>query len=108
MTRPRKRRDPMDSMIESALQPGRFIGWNEGFSFVSDLSRLEREIAKLTASEPGRAVTLYEIFLAACNAKAEEVDDSDGEFGMFAGNFYCSWIAARQRGGGSCVQIANN
>jgi hypothetical protein len=108
MTRPRKRRDPMDSMIESALQPGRFIGWNEGFSFVSDLSRLEREIAKLTASEPGRAVTLYETFLAACNAKAEEVDDSDGEFGMFAGNFYCSWIAARQRGGGSCVQIANN
>lgn len=32
MTRPRKRRDPMDGMIESALQPRRFVGWNEGFS----------------------------------------------------------------------------
>jgi hypothetical protein len=96
MPKPRKRRDPMDSMIESALQPGRYVGWNEGFAFVSDLSRLEREIAKLVASEPGRAVTLYETLLAACNAKAEEVDDSDGEFGMFAGNLYCSWIAARQ------------
>jgi hypothetical protein len=96
MATPRKRRDPMESLIESALQPGRFIGWNEGFSFVSDLSRLEREIAKLVASEPARAVMLYETFLAACNAKAEEVDDSDGEFGTFAGNLYCNWITARQ------------
>ena len=53
MTRPRKRRVPMEGMIESALQPRRFVGWNEGFSFVSDLSRVEREIAKLVASEPG-------------------------------------------------------
>jgi hypothetical protein len=96
MAKPRKRRDPMESLIESALQPGRFIGWNEGFSFVSELSRLEREIAKLVASEPARAVTLYETFLAACNAKAEEVDDSDGEFGTFAGSLYCNWITARQ------------
>ena len=96
MTKPRKRRDPMDSMIESALQPGRFVGWNEGFSFVSDLCRCESEIAKLAALDPARAVTLYETFLAACDAKAEEVDDSDGEFGTFAGGLYRGWIAARQ------------
>ncbi len=96
MTKSRKRRDPMDSTIESALEPGNFIGWNEGFAFVSDLSRVEREIAKLVASEPARAVTLYETFLAACNEKAEEIDDSDGEFGTFAGGLYCGWIAARQ------------
>ena len=53
MTKPRKRRDPMDGMIEDALEPGSFIGWNEGFAFVSDLSRVEREIAKLVASDPG-------------------------------------------------------
>ena len=96
MTRPQKRRDPMDSMIESAFQPGRFIGWNEGLPFVSGLSRLEREIAKLVVSDPARAVVLYETFLAACNAKAEEIDDSDGEFGTFAGGLFCCWIAARQ------------
>ena len=69
MTRPRKRRDPMDGMIESTLQPGRFVGWNEGFSFVSGLSRVETEIAKLTACEPARAVALYATLLAACYAK---------------------------------------
>jgi hypothetical protein len=93
MTKPRKRRDPLDSMIESALQPGRFVGWNEGFSFVSDLRDCQGEIAKLTASQPARAVVLYETFLAACNAK---VDDSDGEFGTFVGGLFCGWITARQ------------
>jgi hypothetical protein len=95
MTKTRKRRDPIDSMIEYAVQPGSFIGRNEGLDFVSDLSRVEREIANLVASEPARAVTLYEAFIAACNEKAEEVDDSDGEFGTFAGGLYCGWIAAR-------------
>ena len=96
MTRPRKRRDPMDRVIESALQPGRYVDWNEGFAFVSDLRHCESEIAKLTAAHPARAVALYEAFLAGCDAKAEEVDDSDGEFGTFAGGLYCGWITARQ------------
>jgi hypothetical protein len=30
-----------------------------------------------------RAVTLYELFLAGCYEKAEELDDSSGGFGMF-------------------------
>jgi len=89
----------MDNIIESALDPGCFIGWNEGFSFVSDLRELEGEIAKVVISDPARAVTLYETFLAGCNAKAEEVDDSDGEFGTFAGGLYCGWIKARQAAG---------
>ena len=96
MTRPRKRRDQIENMIESALQPGRFVGWNEGSSFVSDLSSVEAETAKVTASEPARAVALYETFLAGCYAKADEVDDSDGAFGTFAGDLYQGWIAARQ------------
>jgi hypothetical protein len=91
-----QRRDPMDNVIESALQPGRFIGWNEGVSFVSDLSHLEGEIQKIVASDPARAVTLYETFIAVCNLKAEEIDDSDGEFGTFAGGLFCGWITARQ------------
>jgi hypothetical protein len=87
MTTPRKRRDPMDLMIESALQTGRFIGWNEGFSFVSELRQCGSEIAKLTASQPARAVALFETFIAACSEKAEEIDDSGGEFGTFAAAF---------------------
>ena len=94
-----QRRDPMDSIIESALDPGCFIGWNEGFNFVLNLRRLEEEIAKVVIADPARAVTLYETFLAGCNAKAEEVDDSDGEFGTFAGSLFCGWIKARQAAG---------
>jgi hypothetical protein len=99
MAKLRKRRDPMDSVIESALQPGRFIAWNQGFSFVSDLRHREGEIAKMRASDPERAGALYETLLAACRAKAEEIDDSDGEFGTFVGGLFCGWIAARQAAG---------
>ena len=94
-----KRRDPMDRVIESALQPGRFIGWNQGAAFVSGLEDLEREIVALTANSPARAAALYEAFIAACNLKAEEIDDLDGEFGTFVGNLFRGWIQARQAAG---------
>lgn len=93
------RRDPMDRMIENAFQPGRFIPYHGGFSFVSDLRCAEAEIAELMATDPARAVTLYETFLAGCHAKAEEIDDSDGDFGLFAGSVFCGWIRARQAAG---------
>src|SRR5271165_593206 len=94
-----KRRDPMDRAIESALQPGDFIVWNQGTAFVSGLENLEREIAALAANNPARASALYEAFIAACNLKAEEIDDSDGAFGTFAGNLFRGWIQARQSAG---------
>jgi tetratricopeptide (TPR) repeat protein len=99
MAKRAQRRDAMDNIIESALQPGRFIGWNEGFSFVSELSHLEAEIAKTVSAGPARAVALYETFIAGCYLKAEEIDDSDGEFGTFAGGLFCGWIQARQAAG---------
>ena len=91
-----KRRDPMDRAIESALQAGHFIGWNQGTAFVSGLENLEGEIAALSANSPARAAALYEAFIAACSLKAEEIDDSDGKFGTFAGSLFCGWIQARQ------------
>jgi hypothetical protein len=60
----------MDGMIEDALQPGSYIGWDEGFSFVSYLGQLGGDIAMVVATDPARAVTLYETFLAGCNEKA--------------------------------------
>ena len=83
-------------MIEDAFQLGDFISYYDDYSFVEDLRGLEAKIVKLTGSDPTRAVTLYETLLAGCNAKAEEIDDSNGEFGMFAGSLYCGWIVARQ------------
>jgi hypothetical protein len=94
-----QRRDPMHDIIEEALQPGNSIAWNEGASFVSDLGEVERQIEQLSRSDPARAVELYETFIAGCTEKAEEVDDSDGELGAFAGGLFLGWIKARQAAG---------
>lgn len=97
-----QRRDPMHDIIEDALQPDNFIAWDEGASFVSDLGEVERQIEQLSGSDPARAVELYETFIAGCNEKAEEIDDSDGELGAFAGGLFLGWIKARQAAGADC------
>jgi len=89
----------MDRAIEAAFQPGRYIPYNDNPSFIDDLQRAEAEIAKLIGSDPARAVTLYETLLAGCNAKADDIDDSDCDFGTFASGLFCGWITARQAAG---------
>ena len=88
--------DPIHSIIEDALEPGFFISWSASYSFLSGLRQVEERIAGLVQAEPIRAAGLYETFIAGCNEKAEEIDDSDGELGMFAGGLFCGWIRARQ------------
>jgi hypothetical protein len=83
-------------MIEAALQPDWSYSQYEAASVVYELHRAEAEIAKLVGSDPARAVALYETLLEACDVTVEEVDDSDGEFGTFAGSLYLGWIRARQ------------
>ena len=94
------RRDPIDSIIESAMRPGHFIGWNQGASFVSGLRQVETEIVNLVNDNPVRAVAAFETFIAACNLKAEEIDDSDGELGMFAGGLFLRLDSGEAGGGG--------
>ena len=84
MTRKRRSQgDPIEQEIELVLSPGTFIPYGACFSFVSDLDEVATKIAKLVSSDPARAVTLYETFLAACYVKIEELDDSSGSFGQF-------------------------
>jgi hypothetical protein len=52
-------------------------------------------IEQLAQNDPGHACGLYEAFLAGCTAKANELDDSSGCFGQFAGDIICGWIGAR-------------
>ena len=100
MTRkPRAKADPIEQEIELVLNPGAFISDDACFSFVSDLDEVAAKIAKLHSSDPSRAVTLYETFLAACYVKIEELDDSSGSFGQFVDDLYCGWIKARQAEG---------
>lgn len=68
-------------------------------SFVEDLDRVEERIARLVGSAPGRAVALYETFLAGCYEKADALDDSTGSFGMFVGSLFRGWVRARRAAG---------
>jgi uncharacterized protein DUF6880 len=91
-----KKTRPLEQEIETALQPGYFIKYGSGWEFVEGLERVEEEVAKLVRSAPARAAALYETFLAGCYEKAEELDDSSGNFGMFVDRLFSGWVKARQ------------
>ncbi len=108
MTRKRRPQgDPIEREIELVLNPGAFIPDRTCFSFVSDLEEVATKISELVGSDPARAVTLYETFLAACYVKIEEVDDSSGSFGQFVDDLYCEWIKARQAEGADPEETAS-
>ncbi|MFQ5827878.1 MAG: hypothetical protein ACE5JD_01800 [Candidatus Methylomirabilia bacterium] len=104
--RRRRRRDLLEAAIEVALQPGRFITYGVGWDFVSSLEEVAGQLEKLVRTDPERAVGLYETFLAGCYEKAEELDDSSGNFGMFVVSLYCGWIKARQAAGSNADETA--
>lgn len=98
--------DPMEGAIEAALQPGRFISYGASHSFVTDLEEVEGEIGKLIGADAGRAASLYETFIAGCYEKAEELDDSGGNLGMFVEGLFCGWIRARGAAGADVDETA--
>jgi len=91
--------DPLEREIELALNPGVFIPDGACFSFVGALTEVAVKIETLTDTDPTRAITLHETFLAGCYEKAEEVDDSSGSFGQCVDELFCGWIKARQADG---------
>ena len=96
---PRAKADPLEHEIELALNPGAFTPDCSCFRLVSDLDKVSAKIAKLIVTAPARAVALYETYLAGCCEKAEEVDDSSGNFGQYVDEPSCGWIKARQADG---------
>jgi tetratricopeptide (TPR) repeat protein len=97
--RPPSKADPFEREIEAALQPGRFVRHAGVWSFVEGLGRIEARIARFVRGSPARAAVLYETFLAGCYQKAEEVDGSSGDFGMFVDGLFRGWVKARQADG---------
>ena len=92
----RKQIDPLEKAIEAVLSPGSFISYNAAWSFVDDVQDVVNDIGKIIKKEPERAAHLYETFIAACHEKADEIDDSSGNFGMLVEDLFCRWIKARQ------------
>ncbi len=95
-SRKRKNIDPIEKPIEAVLPPGNFISNNAAWSFVEAVQDIAADIGKIIHKEPERAARLYELFIAACHEKADEIDDSSGNFGMMVGDLFCGWIKARQ------------
>ncbi len=91
--------DPLERSIEDALQPDRFISYGASHGFVPDLEQVAGEIEKIARADGERAARLYEAFIAGCYEKAEEIDDSGGNLGMFVGGLFCGWIKARVAAG---------
>ena len=97
-----QKEDPLISVISEALELGNFISYGESWDFVGNLESAKEKVDLLAeAGEANRSVPLYEVFLSGCYEKAEEIDDSGGNLGMFFEELFCSWIEARQKGG--CV-----
>ena len=96
--KPCPKTDPIEREIEGALDLGEFISYGATYSFVSEQDDIAAKIAKLVKTDPARAITLYETFLAACYMKIEELDDSGGNFSLLVSDLYCGWIKARQAG----------
>ncbi len=92
----RKRIDPLEQAIEAALSPGSFIPYSAAWSFVDDVQAVANDIGKIIQKEPERAANLYQVFIAACHEKADEIDDSSGNFGMLVEDLFRGWIKARQ------------
>ena len=95
---PRKREqiDPLEQAIEVALAPGSFISYKAAWSFVDEVRDVANDVDKITGQEPQRAARLFETFIAACHEKAEEIDDSSGNFAMIMDDLFRGWIMARQ------------
>lgn len=96
----RKTADPLIAEIERALDLGQFISYSQAWGFIQDLGDTKERIDSLVElGEAERAVGLYKIFLSGCYEKADEIDDSDGDLGMFFEELFCAWIKARQKAG---------
>ncbi len=86
----------MIKTIENVLDLGQFIDYNHSYGFVSELEEVKDKIDKLSKIDPEQAANLYEVFIAGCYEKADEIDDSDGSLGQFVEDLFCSWIKAHQ------------
>ncbi len=102
----RRRRDPIDHAMELALRLGDFVDYGAAWSFVTGLEEVGGQIEKLLHHEPEHAIDLYETFIAGCYEKADEIDDSSGNFGMFVEDLFCGWIKARQAAGSDADKTA--
>jgi hypothetical protein len=92
----RGKADAWERTVERLFRPGTFIPERACSAFVSDLEELEAEVSKNLSGQPEWAAAQYELLLAACYEKTDELDDSSGSLAMFVESLFCGWVRARQ------------
>lgn len=93
-----KNKDTLILAIEKYLDLGRFIPYGEVWGFINNLENIKHQIDDLVKQgDTEQAVGLYELFIAGCYEKIEEIDDSSGSMGMFFEELFCSWVISRQK-----------
>ena len=91
---------PLVQAIERSLAPGTYMPYGRSWDLVRDLDKVKDQLdAMVKANKARQAVEVYEVFLAGCYDKANEIDDSGGNLGDFFRELFVSWIHARQRAG---------
>lgn len=92
--------DFLVSEIEEALDLDSFIYYQQSWDYVRKLENVKEKIDDLVMKGAAKqCVPIYEMFLSGCYEKAEEIDDSGGNLGMFFEELFCSWVKARQKAG---------
>ena len=93
-TAKRKRVDSLERAIEAARDDGNFISYKAAWAFVDGLQDVANRVGELIASEPDSAARLFATFISACHEKADEVDDSGGNFGILIDDLFAGWVKA--------------
>lgn len=103
-----KTKDPLIQKINCALDFESFISYSQAWDFICDLEDVKKKIDELSTNNPARAAYLYEVLLAGCYEKADDIDDSDGDLGMFFEDIFSEWVKARQNAGDAPKKIVND
>jgi|SRR5579863_342227 len=88
-----------EKRIENALMLGEFVSWREISEFREELTRLLEELVSFAEKHPKAAVPIYEVFIAGCLEKGDEVDDSGNDLGSFLDELACAWSQACEAAG---------
>ena len=80
-----------EKKIESALMLGHFVSWREVSEFRDDLGDLLDDLASFADKRPKDSLPIFEIFIAGCLEKGDEIDDSGNDLGSFLDELACAW-----------------
>lgn len=96
----------LEHAIERALRPGDFIRRGASRSFLAQLERVRKRIECRVEADPDDASRLFDTFVAACHSKADELDDSYGDFSTFVESLFVGWARADAATGRDAVDFA--